>query len=69
MCRMAVGSIDPERVAPGRPASGVKLMLVSSDAPFLIQHAEAPDPKWRTIKLVVNAGFWRNSATLRRMKE
>ena len=32
-------------------------MLVSKDRPFLMQHADAPDPKWRMIRFVVNIGF------------
>lgn len=57
----------PERVAPGRPLRGVRPMDVSRDWPFLMAHAEAPDPRCKTIRLRDEGCFWRNWDIERRM--
>lgn len=57
--KIAEGSMEPERVAPGRPARGVRPMDVSWDCPCLMQHAEAPEPRWRAIMLSSVAGLRR----------
>lgn len=40
----------PERVAPGRPLSGVSPMDVSYDKPFFTAQTDAPDPRWRIMR-------------------
>ncbi len=49
--------MDPERVAPGRPASGVRDIDVSRDCPFLIQHTDAPEPRCKTMRFVWFMGY------------
>ncbi len=43
----------PERVAPGRPSSGVSPIEVSSETPLRMAQAEAPEPRWRTMRLML----------------
>lgn len=66
---MRLGSIAPERVAPGSPFSGVSPMDVSMDCPWWIAQADAPEPKCKTISDRVLEGLSRNLDTERRMKE
>ena len=49
--------MEPERVAPGRPARGVSPMEVSWERPDLMQQAEAPEPRWRAMMLREEAGL------------
>jgi hypothetical protein len=48
---MREGSTEPERVAPGWPARGVRPMEVSRERPFWMAHMEAPEPRCMTIRL------------------
>jgi hypothetical protein len=43
--KIRLGSTEPDLVAPGRPAKGVKPMVVSKDFPLTMEHAEAPLPR------------------------
>lgn len=73
---MREGSTLPERVAPGRPSSGVRPILdvnhrstrgenlVSMDFPFWIAQAEAPDPKCNAIIDVLSTGYASKSEIL-----
>ena len=63
-----LGSMSPDRVAPGRPAKGVSPMEVSRLRPERIAHALAPLPRWRAIRERLLEGRLRNVATERRMK-
>ena len=49
---MSEGSIAPERVAPGRPDTGVRPIVVSSDLPALMAHMDAPEPRCITMRFV-----------------
>ena len=57
------GSISPERVPIGMPASGVSPILVSTDLPPWTAHILPPWPKWQDIILKSSIGFPSNSAT------
>lgn len=59
-----LGSMEPERVAPGRPASGVRPIDVSSEVPLRMQHAEAPEPRCKAMRLSEDAGLdkWDDTA-------
>lgn len=54
-----LGSMEPLRVAPGSPARGVSPIDVSKLWPFLMQQAEAPEPRCSAMILSSDAGFWR----------
>lgn len=62
-----LGSTLPLRVAPGKPARGVKPIEVSQLFPFLIAHALAPEPRCKAIMVVSLSGLPKNSATERVM--
>ena len=49
------GSTLPERVAITSPSSGVKPIVVSTDAPSRIAHSEAPAPRWQLTMRSVRA--------------
>ena len=50
--------MDPERVAPGRPETGVSPMEVSRDLPLRIAQTEAPEPRCKTIRFVSEMGWY-----------
>lgn len=58
----------PLRVAPGRPARGVRPIDVSRDLPAWMQAAEQPLPRWRAMMFREERGFEREAATDRAMK-
>lgn len=60
-----LGSMSPERVAPGRPLTGVRPIVVSMLRPDLMAQAEAPLPRCRAIMLREVVGLERCFATAR----
>jgi len=48
--------MDPDRVAPGRPETGVGPMEVSRDLPLRIAHADAPEPRCKMLRFVSEMG-------------
>lgn len=47
----------PERVAPGRPLTGVSPIEVSREQPCLTAQTEAPEPRCITIKFRVEGSY------------
>lgn len=45
------GSSPPLLVPPGRPSRGVRPIEVSRDLPCWMAHMDAPEPRWKIIKL------------------
>lgn len=49
--------MDPDRVAPGSPSSGVRPIDVSIDLPFWMATAEAPEPRCKEMRVMSSTGY------------
>ena len=66
--KIKLGSTSPLRVAPGKPERGVRPILVPTDLPAWMQHAEQPEPRCRAMMFSCSTGLERKVAVAREMK-